>query len=167
MNQTKSSRLHSDRGLHVLDEGVGDDVIVLVHGLGSSHADWAAQIGELSKDHRVIAVDLRGHGGSPPARRGVTVDDLAEDVVVAVAGRHSGSFHIVGWSLGGLVATSIAANRPELVRSLVMVNSPPALRPTDLRERIEWAKRRVLTRCLSPRTLGTFISRRLFPEPRQ
>ena len=143
------------------------EAVVLLHGLGSSHRDWEAQIDALSRSHRVVALDLRGHGQSPSAALGVTMDDLAEDVAAALAARYIGPSRVIGWSLGGLVATLLAAKHPELVRSLVIVNSPPSCRPSGFRERFLWTQRRVLTRCLSPRALGPFISKRLFPDADQ
>jgi pimeloyl-ACP methyl ester carboxylesterase len=71
--------------LNVVEAGSGE-VIVLLHGLGSSHRDWAAQIDALSRTHRVIAFDLRGHGGSPAAAPGISLEDLA-----ASAGRSAAS----------------------------------------------------------------------------
>lgn len=166
MDRAEHSRTRTSCLLNVVEAGTGE-VVVLLHGLGSTHRDWAAQIDALSRTHRVIALDLRGHGQSPPAALGVTMDELAEDVAAALVARHAGPSRVIGWSLGGLVATVLAVRHPELVRSLVVVNSPPSCRPSSFRERFLWTQRRVLTRYLSPRALGPFISRRLFPDADQ
>jgi pimeloyl-ACP methyl ester carboxylesterase len=67
----------------------------------------------------VIALDLPGHGGQPPLRRPVTLADMADDVARRLPPRA----HLVGFSLGALVAQELAARAPERVLSLVCVSS--------------------------------------------
>src|SRR5262245_49094274 len=99
MNRAENiSPQSSSPNLDGIDVGEGE-VVVLLHGLGSSHRDWAAQVDALSKTHRVIALDLRGHGTSPAAEAGVTIDDLVEDVAHSLVSRSHEPCHVVGWSL--------------------------------------------------------------------
>src|SRR5262245_32335675 len=134
MKPVEMPRISAPCRLNAVEAGAGD-AIVLLHGLGSSQRDWQAQVEELSRTHRVVALDLRGHGQSPRAELGVEVSDLAEDVAATLEALHVKQSHVVGWSLGGLVGTVLAAGHPELVRSLVIVNSPPSSRPSSFRER--------------------------------
>ncbi|MEU1161581.1 alpha/beta fold hydrolase [Streptomyces sp. NPDC005921] len=98
--------------------GSGTD-LVLLHGVGLDRSMWARCLPSLAARHRVTLVDLRGHGDSPPAAPGVSLADLAEDV----AGLLDGPTHLVGFSLGALVAQQLAVTRPESTATLTLVSS--------------------------------------------
>lgn len=103
--------------------GAGPDV-VLIHGLGASHAFWYPRIaGELARDHRVTAYDLRGHGRSATPSSGygaaAMLTDL-EGLLDALAIRHA---RLVGHSWGGLIALELALRRPGRVTALVVADS--------------------------------------------
>ncbi|MFF4062315.1 alpha/beta fold hydrolase [Streptomyces sp. NPDC001668] len=99
--------------LHVEVHGPGNaPPVVLAHGWTCSTAFWAAQIRELSVDHRVVAYDQRGHGRSP-ASPACSADGLADDleaVLEAVLGEGEKAV-IVGHSMGGMTVMA-AAERP-------------------------------------------------------
>lgn len=103
-------------GLSFLAGGEGPPV-VLVHGLGWDGARlWAAQMGPLAgAGFRVIVPDLRGTGASPPLQAGATVADLAADLAVLLAEERVERPAIVGFSMGAMVATQVAALRPARV----------------------------------------------------
>jgi len=93
--------------------------VVLLHGVGLDHTMWEPVATRLAGDFEVITPDLPGHGGRPPAPAGVTLADLADGVVAQIP---PGS-HLVGFSLGALVAQHLARHRPELVATLTSVSS--------------------------------------------
>lgn len=93
--------------------------LVLLHGVGLDRTMWEPVAGLLGDRFDVRAPDLPGHGVRPPAPAGTTLADLADGVADAVP---EGS-HLVGFSLGALVAQHLAARRPELVASLTSVSS--------------------------------------------
>ena len=74
--------------------------LLLLHGLGSSSADWALQVPAFAERYTVIAVDLRGHGRSPYAPLRYRVEQLAEDVAALLAhlaiGAHPGGTEPAG-----------------------------------------------------------------------
>jgi pimeloyl-ACP methyl ester carboxylesterase len=103
---------------------------VLVHGVTSSSRIWWRVGPALAgRGFRVVAVDLRGHGGSPRTVAGLSVADLAADVAETVDGPVD---LLVGHSLGALVALELVGRRPGFARRLV-VEDPPG--PSS----IDWA----------------------------
>ena len=111
---------------------------MLLHGVGLDHTMWEPAAAQLAGRFDVTALDLPGHGGREPARDGITLAEMADDV----AARLAPATHIAGFSLGALVAQHIARHRPELVASLISVSSvcqrTPAERAAVL-ERLETA----------------------------
>src|SRR5262245_11970484 len=93
--------------------------LVLLHGLGSSSADWGLQLPEFSARYRVITVDLRGHGQSQPAGgRNITVPQMADDVAALLDELNLRAAGVVGLSLGGCTGQLLAARHPEALRAL-------------------------------------------------
>jgi pimeloyl-ACP methyl ester carboxylesterase len=113
--------------VHVLDFGgpAGAPVLVCVHGLGGSHVNWLAIGPPLARDHRVLAIDLPGHGLTPPAGRPATVranQRLLDRFLHQVVG---GPAILVGNSMGGTIALLQATAAPDTVAGAVLVD--PAL----------------------------------------
>ena len=107
--------------------GAGEPQL-LVHGLGASAATWAAVVDGLAARGPVVAVDLPGFGGTPvEAGERLTVEAYAELVVAVADALGWDRFTLHGNSMGGLVATLVAADHPDRVVRLVLVS--PALPP--------------------------------------
>lgn len=104
---------------------------VLLHGLGGSATNWTDVMGLLQDRLDSAAPDLPGFGWSPPpADRDYSLRAHAHRVVEFLDQRYAGPVHLFGNSLGGAVATVVAAVRPELVRTLILVSPAlPVLRP--------------------------------------
>jgi pimeloyl-ACP methyl ester carboxylesterase len=104
-------------------EGQGEPV-VLIHGLGSSaQMNWGAPgtIKLLSKNNEVIAMDVRGHGGSDtPSQTNAYGIELTEDVVRLLDHLHIEKAHIIGYSMGGMIALKFVARHPERVKSVAL-----------------------------------------------
>tara|TARA_R110001592_G_scaffold116059_1_gene316993 strand:- start:131245 stop:132039 length:795 start_codon:yes stop_codon:yes gene_type:complete len=112
-----------------VDQGQGEPVILL-HGLGISREDWQPQIKYLSQHYRVIAPDFRGHGESEKPDTNYSIPIHAADISALMDKLGLGAAHIVGLSMGGMVAFQLAADSPERLLSMTIVNSGPAL-PND------------------------------------
>lgn len=94
--------------------------IVLVHGFGADRLSWLANTAELGKVGQVYTLDLPGHGGTPlggPADIGTFAAALGRSIDEAGIA----PVHLVGHSLGGALALTLASERPELVRSLALI----------------------------------------------
>ena len=94
-------------------------LVVLLHGVGLDRSMWGPVVAPLPAEFAVRTLDLLGHGASKPAPAGTTLADLAREVAAALPGRA----HLVGFSLGALVAQHLARYRPEQVASLTSVSS--------------------------------------------
>ncbi len=114
--------------------------LLLLHGIGLNRRMWRRCLGPLGVRHRARALDLLGHGHAGPAPEGATLADLADDV----ASRMNGPAHVVGFSLGAMVAQQLALEHPALVRSLVLVNAVAGRSPAEsaaVDERLTLAER--------------------------
>ena len=108
--------------LHHRVIGQPDRPTVLVGGsVGSTLATWDPQLTALSAEFQIIAYDHRGHGGSPAPAGPYSIEDLALDVVALLDDYGVARAHVVGLSLGGMVAQLIAARQPQRVDRLVLL----------------------------------------------
>lgn len=106
--------------------------IVLVHGvMGWWKTWWRVGPALAERGWRVLAVDLRAHGESPPGAPG-PIDDLATDLEAAIERHASAPVHaIVGHSLGAAVTQLLAWRRPDIARRLVLEDPPGIVRHDD------------------------------------
>lgn len=109
--------------------GAGEPAIVLLHPIAMRLEFWRPVAERLSRKHRVISLDLRGHGRNPRAETGYSIDDLAGDVVALCRSQDVRAACFVGCSLGGMVAQGVALQAPELVSSLVLANTTHRMSP--------------------------------------
>jgi pimeloyl-ACP methyl ester carboxylesterase len=118
--------------------------IVLIHRLGSSMHEWSAITPLLASDHRVIRVDLLGHGGSAKPSGGYSIENQAR--LVAEALRELDVTHalVVGHSMGGAVAVALATLDPLAVSQLVLMDSNNRSRFFHLPALAVWAPRPVI-----------------------
>jgi pimeloyl-ACP methyl ester carboxylesterase len=105
--------------------------ILLLHGLYDRWETWEPVVPALAERFRVIAFDMRGHGRSSQPAGGYTLRDYADDAVRLLARlRPSRPVVVIGFSLGALVAIVLAAEHPELIRGVVLVD-PPLVEPDE------------------------------------
>jgi pimeloyl-ACP methyl ester carboxylesterase len=159
-------RLDDGLSLHFEESGVGEPVLLL-HGLGSSGRDWELVAPGLAAHHRVIIPDVRGHGRSDKPEGPYGVPLFARDIATFCERLGLTGVHVVGLSMGGMIGFQLAVDRPELVRSLTIVNSGPDMVPRTLRMRLMFATRVLLLKTLGPRGLARLLAPKLFPKPEQ
>lgn len=111
--------------LHVTEDGnPAAPPLVLLHGLSCSSTWWAAVVPTLARQRRVIRIDLLGHGHSDKPRQGYTVERHAALVAGVLDSLRIDSAIVVGHSMGALVATAMAEQRPDLVGGLADLDEP-------------------------------------------
>lgn len=141
--------------------------VALIHGLGSSGRDWEQQIPALANRYRVLTYDVRGHGRTSKPRGPYSVRQFADDLAALLVQLDHRPAHVVGISMGGMIAFQLAVDHPELVRSLTIVNSGPALVPHTFAEHIAVWTRRGIAKLRGPAGMGGMLAPRLFPYPDQ
>jgi len=99
---------------HLIERGEGPP-LVLLHGANLAAAVWSYQLRDLAGTHRVIALDMRGHGLSGAGGEGVSISAMAEDVAEVLAGLDLGHVVLAGHSMGGMVCLRLARRHPELL----------------------------------------------------
>lgn len=105
------------------DYGVGSPALVLVHGWSCDRTYWSEQVRSLSFDHRVITVDLGGHGESGLGREDWTIASFGADVAAVVESLGLDSVVLIGHSMGGDVIFQAARLLPGRVEALIMLDT--------------------------------------------
>ena len=115
-------------------EGTGTEgqPIVLLHCYACSTAWWDELVPLLNDGHRVITVDLIGHGGSEKPSSGYEITAQSAAVAELLNGLGVRGATVVGHSMGGFVATSLAEQASELVDRVVLIGSPSDAEQSDL-----------------------------------
>jgi pimeloyl-ACP methyl ester carboxylesterase len=104
--------------------------VLLLHGLGVNGSSWALQFPALAEaGFRPVAPDARGFGQSSYPGGAMTVARMAEDMSALLEALHLVPAHVVGISMGGVLALQLALTRPEMIEKLVLVNTFARLRP--------------------------------------
>ncbi len=112
-------------------------VLVLVHGMGHwTQAAWTVLAAEFEATHRILAFDLPGFGASDKPRVPYTLPFFTRALDAVVRDAAIGPFALAGHSLGGLIAASYAADRPEAIRVLTLVDPAGFLRTPALALRV-------------------------------
>lgn len=99
--------------------------LLLLHGLGMTRTGWDPVAMRLAGRHRCVAWDMPGYGASPPPAEPLSLRGAAS-AAAGLAEQLGGPVHVAGISMGGMVALELALLRPDLVRSLSLVDTSPA-----------------------------------------
>ena len=144
----------------------GTPPAVLLHGLGSAGEAWQLQFEPLSGlGFRVVAPDVPGFGWSPWPGGKVSIPRLAEFVARFMEGVGAAPAHVMGISMGGVIALQLALDYPDKVRSLVLVNAFARLRPRSPGEWGYFLARALMVRLMGLEKQADLVARRIFPRP--
>ncbi|WP_104017560.1 alpha/beta fold hydrolase [Roseovarius nitratireducens] len=111
--------------LNMIEHGTASDKpgVLIAHGLYGSARNWGVIAKRLSDTRRVVAVDMRNHGGSPWSDTH-GYPEMAEDLA-EVIGNLGGTWNVLGHSMGGKAAMVLALSHPDLVNRLVVADIAP------------------------------------------
>jgi pimeloyl-ACP methyl ester carboxylesterase len=129
-------------------EGRGP-LVVFLHGIGGNRTNWATQLAQLSDRFCAVAWDARGYGASDDPPRTLTFSDYADDLVRLLDHLHAERAHVVGLSMGGMIAQDFYQRYAERVATLALVDTSAGFGAVS-----EEAKRDFLARRLDPLEQG-------------
>lgn len=128
--------------IHRRRDGTGAPV-VLVHSVACDLSLWDTQTPTLADRYHVLRYDVRGHGKSELPGPSFTFEELADDLDGLLAECQIASAHVVGLSMGGVIARLLALRHPKRARSLVLCSTMAFLPPTGAKA---WRERAALVR---------------------
>jgi pimeloyl-ACP methyl ester carboxylesterase len=141
--------------------------VLLIHGLGSSGADWALQVRALESRFHVIVPDLPGSGHSAAGNGEYSVEGFASALWALADHLKAPKLNIIGFSLGGAVALEMALQRPAAVPRLALLNTLTSYRVDHWRKWLEARLPPVLVSLIGMRRTAALVAARLFPHPWQ
>jgi 3-oxoadipate enol-lactonase len=144
------------------ETGRGPETIVFSHGLLLDHSMFEAQRNALDSQYRVIAYDHRGQGQSQDPGNGQDMDTLATDAAGLIQALQAAPCHFAGLSMGGFVGLRLAARRPALVKTLVLMNTGADQEPRSSRLRFGFLAQMV--RVFGPAPFAGIAIKELFGE---
>ncbi len=117
-------------GIKICYEIYGSDnniPIILIHGFGAKKEIWNSQVGSLSKKFKVITFDIRGSGKSDRPNKPYTMEMFVDDIKGLMDYLHLKKVHLIGRSLGGMIAQHFALKYPECLNKLVLITTNPGM----------------------------------------
>ena len=126
----------ADVRLFFTDEGSGGPPMLFCHGFSCDSHDWSWQLPYFAQEHRVIALDIRGHGRSSVPDKGYEPRQFAADIAGLLDQLGTGPVVAVGHSLGGAIVSALAVEHPALVAAVVSVD-PGYLLAEEVRPIVE------------------------------
>ncbi|MDX2502829.1 MAG: alpha/beta fold hydrolase [Deltaproteobacteria bacterium] len=117
--------------LHYEEMGSGPETIVFSHSYLADHYHFNPQMQALKDRYRCIAFDHRGHGQSEIPDDGYDMENLYEDAVGFIEALDCAPCHFVGLSTGGFIGVRIGNRRPDLVKSLVLMDTSADAEPEE------------------------------------
>jgi len=146
----------------------GKPAVLLLHGLGATGASWTLQLPALTKSgFRPIAPDTSGFGDSPYDGRGWSIPRAAVQMADLLEELHTGPVHVVGLSMGGVIAQQFAHDFPHLTRKLVLVSTFSVLRQENFNGLSYFLRRAFAVLVLGLRAQAQVVAGRIFPGPDQ
>ncbi|MBU2710948.1 alpha/beta fold hydrolase [Zooshikella harenae] len=141
--------------------------VLLLHGLGSCGKDWQAQIEVLAAHYYVITPDFRGHGDSAKPPGPYSIRGMAEDIRQLLAQLKIQRCHVVGLSMGGMIALQLAVDHPTLFYSITLINSGPGISSLNWSTKLFIWQRIAIIKLFGMRVHSYLLMKRLFPLPSQ
>jgi len=132
-----ASIVHKGITLAYDDQGAGKPAFVFMHGWTCNRSFFAPQAAHFARRHRVVSVDLRGHGESDKPEGPYPITAYADDIAHIIESLELGKVVAVGHSMGGSAALQLAVAYPDHVAAIVMVDPGPYALTPEVRTRLE------------------------------
>lgn len=141
--------LHGKDLIHYEEKGNGESLI-LIHGVGLDHTMWEKQVEDLSKYFRVIVYDMVGHGGSEHPPGPYSLSQYVEQLAALMNHLQLKESHIIGFSMGGMVAQAFALKYKEKMKTLTIMSA--------VAKRTKEQRKSILTRVEEVKVQGPTVS---------
>lgn len=148
--------------LYYEEQGTGSETIFFSHGLLWSCRMFDDQIAALKDRYRCIAFDHRGQGQSEVTRSGYDMETLFEDAAALIEALGGAPCHFLGLSMGGFVGMRLAARRPELLKSLMLLETSAGPEPGE--NRAKYKQLNFVARWLSLRLVSNQVMQVMFGQ---
>jgi len=109
--------------IHFDMKGTGEPALVFVHGWSRNRMDWAKQMNYFSENHRVVSIDLAGHGESGDERDDWSIPAFSQDVIAVIEKLNLKQIVLIGHSLGAPVVLETARRLPDRIVGIVPVDA--------------------------------------------
>jgi len=156
----------SDCRLYYEHSGSGEPVVFL-HGLGASTRMWEDHAKILSLNYSVILLDIRAHGRSSAGNMPLSIEQFSDDLFEFFEALELCSVHLVGFSLGGMIAYQFAVKHSNLLCTLTISNSTPHFILTSWLDKIEFNIRLLVLKIFGVNVVAFLMARNLFPRVTQ
>ncbi|MPY94350.1 MAG: alpha/beta fold hydrolase [Acidimicrobiia bacterium] len=145
-------------------EGQGP-LVVFLHGIGGNRSNWHGQLDALGDSYCALTWDARGYGSSGQGAGPLRFGDFADDAVRLLDHLGAERAHVVGLSMGGMIAQDLAGRAPDRVATLALVDTSPGFgsapeeaRATFLAQRLEPLDRGLAPADIAPDLVGALVS---------
>jgi len=154
--------------LYYEEQGTGPETIVFAHGLLWSGQMFAPQVEALRDRYRCVTFDFRGQGRSEVTRSGYDMDTLTADAVALIRALGCAPCHFVGLSMGGFIGMRLAIRHPELLRSLMLLETSADPEPQEnlgRYGRLSFVARWLGFRLVAKPVFGIMFGRKFLEDP--
>lgn len=129
--------VHKGVKLGYEDQGAGTPPFVFIHGWTCDRSFFAPQAEHFARHHRVVSLDLRGHGESDKPQGAYPIRAYVDDIAFVIGELGLGKVVAVGHSMGGITVLELGAAHPDKVAAIVMVDPAPFVFPPELKAGVE------------------------------
>ncbi len=154
--------------LYYEDEGSGDETLVFGHSMLFNLRMFDDQVNFLRRDYRCVRFDFRGQGKSEITEEGYDLDSLTEETFELLQALDCTPCHFVGFSMGGMIALRLAIKYPDVIKSLILIDTSSEPEPSNniLRNKsMLWVAKNIGLPILANRIMAMFFGPEFRKDP--
>ena len=156
--------------LYYEEEGDKKETIIFGHSMLFNLSMFDQQVQFLKDNYRCIRFDFRGHGKSDSPSNGYDLDTLTEDTFALIQSLNCGPCHFIGFSMGGMIAMKLAIKYPEVIKSLILVDTSSEEEPSKYAFRnslMLWVAKHIGLKPLAPKVMSLFFAKKFLTDPQR